>query len=113
MASEDLTPPDGFDKGPSTDYEEDVETIELSPGETLCGTITGTNEGDGEYGPYVRLRIDDDERGLVDYFAKGEAKQMFFNDELGVGKEVWVGMETETETYNGNDYHPTICRVTE
>ncbi|SDJ63103.1 hypothetical protein SAMN05216226_106105 [Halovenus aranensis] len=113
MASEELSPPDGFDKGPSNDFEQDVETIELTAGETLCGTVTGKDEGDGEFGPYVRLRINDDDRGLIDYFAKGEAKQMYFADDLAVGDDVWVGMKTETQEHNGNEYHPTICRVTE
>ena len=110
MSTDDIAPPEGFDKGPSGGFD-DVETVTLEPGDTLQGTLVDINDGEhDEYGPYARLRISDDERGLVDFFAKGEAKMMFFNDELSVGDELWIGMSTETDTYDGNEYNPVLCR---
>ena len=109
MAADELQPPEGFDKGPSGGSD-DVETIELSPGETIQGTLVQARDGEGEYGPYALLRVSDEERGLIDFFAKGEAKRMYFADDLAVGDELWIGMSTETDTYDGNEYNPVLCR---
>jgi len=113
MAADELQPPEGFEKGPSNDFEQDVETIELESGDRLLGTLVDTHEGDGEYGPWVRLRINDDERGPVDYFAKGEAKTMYFAGDLSIGDDLWIAKSTDTEEYEGQEYHPTVCRVAE
>jgi hypothetical protein len=105
--------PEGFTKGPSNDLEQDVETVELEPGEQLLGTIVDTHEDEGEYGPWVRLRVNDESRGPVDYFAKDEAKTMYFAGDLEIGDDVFIRKEEETDEIDGNEYHPTICRTRE
>jgi len=112
MATEEPEPPEGFTQGP-TAQQNDVPEADLSPGETLCGTIVDTHTDEGEYGPWVRLRINDDDRGPVDYFAEDEAKTMFFNDELTIGDDVWIAKSTETAEVNGNEYNLVKCRLSE
>ena len=109
MATDKASPPEGFDTAPDT--EQDVETIELKPGDVLLGTVTDTLEGEGEFGPWIRLTIMDDERGLVRWFAKGDAKTLYYNDDLKTGKEVWVHKDEDTDTYNGTEYNPVHARV--
>jgi hypothetical protein len=111
MASDKIEPPEGFTEGPSNTNDGDVPQIELEPGEVLCGTIVSKYEDEGEYGPFVSLRINDDERGPVDWYAKDEAKTMYFADDISVGDDVWIHHKEETaELSDGGEYHPTVCR---
>lgn len=110
MATDNPSPPEGFDVAP-TEPQDDVPTVELEPGDVLLGTVTDLHQGEGEYGPYVLVSITDEQRGLCKTFAKGELKRLYFDDQLSVGDEVWVHMTEETETFDGNEYHPVQARV--
>jgi len=111
MASEMPSAPDGFvdAAAPTSDGSE---AIELSPGETLTGPVLDISEGEGDYGPWFRLTIKDQDRGVEDYFAKDEVKTALKQGNLERGDTVWIGRGTEEEELDdGGSYLPTFCKV--
>jgi len=111
MASEMPTAPDGFvdAAAPTSDGSE---AIELSPGETLVGPVLDISEGEGEYGPWFRLTIKDQERGVEDYFAKDEVKTALKQGNLERGDTVWIARGTEeVDLDDGGSYKPTFCKI--
>lgn len=111
MATEMPEAPEGFqDVQPVQSGE--TETVELASGEVLQGPVLDIDEGEGQYGPWFRLTIKDQDRGVVDYFAKDQAKTACKSGQLERGDSVWIarGVE-EVEMSNGNSYLPTFCKV--
>lgn len=105
MSSEKLKPPEGFqtfDGNDGTDDEQPDE-IDLEPGDQLCGVVLDLHSGEGEYGPWHRLRIADDERGVVDYFAEGDAKRACTQETVMQGDRVWIGKEEVEDTWTNDD----------
>ncbi|MWV64283.1 hypothetical protein GRS48_05515 [Halorubrum sp. JWXQ-INN 858] len=113
MSTDKPTPPDGFEQFESADLDGEVPTVELGPGDVLEGLVLDFTEGEGEYGPWYRLKIKDESRGVVRYFAKGEVKRAAAQDRIEVGDPIWVAMDTEETTLerddgSTHDYHPTM-----
>lgn len=120
MAADSPTPPKGFGEfepeGGNDD--ESIETVELSPGETLSGLVLNAYDGENDNGPWVRMKIKDEDRGVVVYFAKGDAKRAFYEGRVEEGEPIWVAMKTEEETFKDDDgetvtYNPTIVAFPE
>lgn len=119
MAVDNPTPPEGFgafDTGGNDD--DSTETVELSPGESLNGLVLSARDGENENGPWVRLKIKDDERGKVIYFAKGDVKAAYFQDEIEEGEPIWIAKTTDEESFENDDgeeisYNPTIVAFPE
>ena len=114
MSTERPTPPDGFERFESDDPDSDVPTVELDAGEVLEGLVLDLTEGEGDYGPWYRLKIKDESRGVVRYFAKDEVKRAAAQDRIEVGEQIWVAMDTDEVTLerddgSTHDYHPTNC----
>lgn len=110
--------PDGFEKaspsGPNDDG--DVPTINgdgpIEPGTVIRGLVLDITEGESDSGDWYRLRIKDDSRGVIDYFAKGDAKIAARNDRIEMGEELWIAKDTEEDSFRNSDgnkvtYHPT------
>jgi len=110
MATEMPEAPEGFQDVESQSA--DSEAVELASGETLVGPVLDIEEGEGDYGPWFRLTVKDQERGVVDYFAKDEVKTACKTEQLERGDTVWIarGVE-EQELSNGNNYLPTLCKI--
>ncbi|WP_256412390.1 hypothetical protein [Halorubrum rubrum] len=112
MSTENPTPPDGYERFESNDPDSDVPTVELGPGDVLEGLVLDFTEGEGEYGPWYRLKIKDENRGVVRYFAKDEVKRAAAQDRIEVGEPIWVAMKTDEVTLEREDgstheYNPT------
>ncbi len=111
MATQMPEPPEGFqDVQPVQSGE--TETVELASGETLTGPVLDIDDGEGKYGPWFRLTIKDEDRGVVDYFAKDEVKTACKTNQLERGDTVWIarGVE-EAELSTGGSYLPTFCKI--
>lgn len=110
MATEMPEAPDGFQ-----DVEQqstDSEAVELASGETLVGPVLDIDQGEGEYGPWFKLTIKDQERGIVPYFAKDEVKTACKSEQLERGDSVWIARAVEEEELsNGGSYLPTYCKI--
>lgn len=105
MATENPKPPEGaetFEAG-SDDDEQDVETIELSAGETLQGTVVDLHEGESNFGPWFRLRINSEDHGVVDYFAEDSVKTACKRGVLTVGDDVWIAKMADERTITNDD----------
>jgi hypothetical protein len=115
MATENPSPPEGFDSvEPSGN--EDVPTVDLEPGDVLCGTVSEIEEGEGDYGPWCRTKIVDDDRGLVRYYAEDRAKVACASEKVTEGEHVWIGkaeVEQQFEDDEGENrtYFPVRCAV--
>ena len=113
MSTSKPTPPDGYEQFESEDPDGDVPTVELGPGDVLEGLVLDLTEGEGEYGPWYRLRIKDETKGVVRYFAKGEVKRAAAQDRIEVGEPIWIAMDTDDATLERDDgtvveYNPTM-----
>ena len=111
MATDMPEAPKGFNDAakPTTNGDE---AIELSPGEVLLGTVLDIAEGEGDYGPWYRLTIKDEDRGVVDYFAKDRVKIACKQDNIERGDSVWIAQGTEeVDLEDGGSYYPTLCKV--
>ena len=111
MATDKPEAPEGFTDAatPTTNGDE---AIELSPGEELLGTVLDIAEGEGDYGAWYRLTIKDNDRGVVDYFAKDRAKLAIKQGNLERGDTVWIAQGTEEqEIDDGGTFYPTMCKV--
>jgi hypothetical protein len=114
MATEKPTPPEGFEQfePAGNDDEDDVPTVELDGGEVLSGLVLDVTEGENENGPWFRLKIKDESRGIVRYFAKGDAKQACRSGRVSEGEPIWIGVDTEEDSFEDDDgelveYNPT------
>lgn len=115
MAADDLTPPEGmseFQPNRDEDEDDDNDAVELSPGEQLHGLVLSAVDGENELGAWVKLKIKDENRGVVVYFAKGAVKSAYFNDRIEEGEPIWIGMTAEEESFEDDDgemvtYNPT------
>lgn len=104
MASDNPSPPEGFTSFDGPDNDGEVQTIELDPGEVLQGLVLEVDEGEHEqYGYWARLRVKDDNRGVVDYFAKGKVLTAARQERVEVGEPVWVGVDAEPQTFEDDD----------
>lgn len=111
MATDMPEAPDGFKDAVPTTINGDV-AIELSPGESLLGTVLDIAKGEGDYGLWFRLTIKDQDRGVVNYFAKDRAKMACKEGTLERGDTVWIAQGTEqVELDDGGTYYPTLCKV--
>ena len=111
MATEMPEAPEGFEDVQPV-QNGDTETVDLASGETLVGPVLDIDEGEGDYGPWFRLTIKDQDRGVVDYFAKDQAKTACKSGQLERGDSVWIARAVEEEEMsNGNSYLPTHCKV--
>ncbi|WP_058364899.1 hypothetical protein [Haloparvum sedimenti] len=113
MSTDKPTPPDGFELFESAETDSDTPTVELEPGDVLDGIVLDFTEGEGAYGTWYRLRIKDESRGVVTYFAKGQVKRAAAQDRIEVGERIWVAMDTEEDTLERDDgtevqYNPTM-----
>lgn len=114
MSTDKPTPPSGFEQfEDETEVDGDVSTVELEPGDVLNGIVLDLTEGEGDYGPWYRLKIKDESRGVVNYFAKGQVKRAAAQERIEVGEEIWVAMDTEEATLERDDgtevqYNPTM-----
>lgn len=114
MASDTPQPPEGFDTfepNGGTD-DDDVERIELSGGEVLNGLVLDLTEGENENGSWYLLTVKDDSRGVVKYFAKGDAKAAASSGNIEIGEPIYVYTETEETSFETDDgetksYYPT------
>lgn len=120
MASESPQPPEGFatHEPDGIDDDDRVPTVELSPGETLNGLVLDVREGKSDNGPWVRLKIKDEERGVCVYFAKGDVKRTYYEDGIEEGEPIWVAKTTEEETFTNDGgeevtFNPTIVAFPE
>lgn len=117
MATENPTPPEGTTEVQTQNDNGDVETIyDLPPGEVVDGTVVDVREYEGNYGTEWMVRINDDERGVVDLSAHDEVKTAIREDELRTGRDVWIGRDAEPTPIDNDDieadeYHATKCRL--
>ena len=101
--------PDGFAKAdsPGRDDEDDVPTVNgdepLEPGSVLQGVVLDVVEGETASGDWYRLRIKDDSRGLIDYFAKGDVKIQARAGNIEQGEDIWIGKDTEEQSFENSD----------
>ena len=118
MSTDKPTPPDGFAKAnPSgPDNDEDVPTVNgderLDAGTVLQGLVLDVVEGETSSGDWYRLRIKDETRGVIDYFAKGDVKLEARAGNVEVGEPIWIGVGTEEQSFTNDDgnevtYFPT------
>lgn len=124
MATKEPTPPEGFERvDPSgSDDGEQYPTIELDPGESFRGRVIGILDGEGDYGPWYRLRIvatsdvsDDrvDSGDIFDYFAEDDVKKAVTQGDLTEGDEFYAEKQTTDQPYDidGREgtYYPVGC----
>ena len=118
MAADSPKPPEGFEKSTPSgpDEEEDVPTVNgderLDAGTVLQGLVLDVVEGETSSGDWYRLRIKDDARGVIDYFAKGDVKLECRAGKVEVGEPIWIGVGTEEQSFTNDDgeevtYFPT------
>lgn len=113
MATENPSPPKGYDEAQFSNQNdsENVETVELEPGESIEGTVVSVQDGENENGDWYRLRINTEERGVVDYFAKGDVKKAVRAGEVRANRDIWIAMSPQEEQFirNGDEitYNPT------
>ena len=111
MATNKPTPPEGFEAfQPESDGDEP--TVELEPGEVIEGVVLGISEGEyDDGGKWYRLKVKDESRGVVRYFAKGEAKAAAAENRIEVGEPIWIAMDTEQDSFENNgetiEFYPT------
>jgi hypothetical protein len=118
MATDRPTAPDGFSK-PDLDGDDDERPrIELEPGDVLTGTVLTVRTGSNDNGDWYDLHVKDVERGVVRYYAKGEAKRAARAGEIDDGTDVWVYCDPDDErSFTREDdgktvtYHKTVCEV--
>lgn len=119
MATDDPTPPEGFGEfEPEPTDDDGIETIELSPGESVNGLVLSVRDGENDNGPWVRLKIKDETRGIVIYFAKGDVKRAYYEDRISEGEPIWIAKTTEEDSFTNNDgeevtYNPTVVAFPE
>lgn len=113
LATDKPEPPEGFRtyESPGND-DDDESTVELEPGEVLNGRLLDVTEGENENGPWFLLKIKDESRGVVNYFAKDDAKRAARVGDLELGEPVWIAKDTEARTFQDDDgkeqeYYPT------
>lgn len=112
MASKEVTPPEGFTAFNSGGFDDDEPTVDLEPGDTLQGIVLDVSDGENEHGPWYRLRMKDEERGVIRYFAKDEVKRAAREGRIVEGEAIWVGRGVTEETFTNDEgkeqpYHPT------
>jgi hypothetical protein len=112
MATDKPTPPEGFEEFESSTSDGEIETVDLEPGEVLSGVVLNITEGENDNGVWYRLRIKDESRGLVKYFAKDQAKMAAAEDRIEVGEQIWIARDTEEESFEDAEgetvtYNPT------
>jgi hypothetical protein len=111
MATDKPTPPEGFEPFES-ETDGDEPTVELDPGEVIEGVVLDLVEGEyDDGGTWYRLKIKDQSRGVVRYFAKGQAKRAASEGRIEVGEPIWVAMDTEQDSFEDGgetvEYYPT------
>jgi hypothetical protein len=118
MATKEPTPPEGFERvDPSgSDDGEQYETKELDPGDSLQGRVIDILDGEGDYGPWYRLRLIDTETGeIFDYFAEDDVKKAVTQGDLVEGNEVYIEKEEAEEEYaidgRKGTYYPVGCWI--
>ena len=111
MATEKPTPPEGS-KAMNVQPEGEEEEVELDPGEVLQGILLSVKSGETQYGPWHLLRVKDtaQDRGVVRYFAEGEAKATATRGDLEEGQEYWIAKDVTEDDYEGNSYFPVEIR---
>lgn len=118
MATDKPQVPEGFAKAdPSgSDDDGDVPTINgdepMPPGTELHGLVLDVEDGETGNGDWYRLRIKDHVRGMLEYFAKGDAKIAARRENIEIGEPIWIAKDTETESFTNDagdevEYHPT------
>jgi|GEM_PF-621817 len=114
MATENPQPPEGFDEAQFSNQNdsEDVETVNLGPGESIEGTVVNVQDGENENGDWFRLRINTEERGVVDYFAKGDVKKAVRAGEVRPNRDIWIAKKADEVEFVNDDgeevsYNPT------
>lgn len=105
MATDNPSPPEGFETFSDTgsDDDEDVITVNLDGGEVLHGLVLDVDEGENENGPWYRLRIKDENRGVVDTFAKGPVKSAARQGRIEIGEPIWIAADSQPETFENDD----------
>ena len=118
MAADKPTPPEGFTPvDPSgSDDDEQYPTIDLDPGESIQGRVIDILDGEGDYGPWYRLRMIDTETGeIFDYFAEDDVKKAVTQDKLTEGDHVWIGKDEVEQEYDidgrTGTYYPVSCAI--
>lgn len=86
----------------------------LEPGTELRGTVLQLRDGESGNGPWFIMRLKDEERGVLDYFCKDEAKRAVAAGDVSVGDELYIFKDTEEKTFKNRDgdsitYNPTKC----
>ena len=118
MATDSPQPPEGSTRFEPSGSDDEVPTIngngdKLEPGKVLQGIVLNVKQADDDADNWwALLRLKDEERGRVDYFAKGPVKSAVVEGALTEGREVWIAKSTATETFETEDgetkeYHPT------
>lgn len=112
MATEEVTPPEGFAAFDAGGYDDDEPTVDLEPGETLQGIVLDVSEGENEHGHWYRLRLKDEERGVCRYFAKDQVKRAAREGRIEEGEAIWIGRAVTEETFTDDEgkerpYNPT------
>lgn len=99
-------PPEGYDE---VEFENDqsgegVDDFEMEPGDAIEGRVVGVSSGETEeQGDWYRLRVDSEELGIVDWFAKGDAKRAAREGRVSVGDRIWAAMSEEEESFERGD----------
>lgn len=119
MATDRPTAPEGF-ATPDLDGGDDDERprIELEPGDVLTGTVLRVEDGENENGDWYDLHVKDRERGVVRYYAKGEARRAARQGHIEDGTEVWILVDPDDERSFTREedgetvtYHKTHCKI--
>ena len=104
---------EGFEAWSPEDYDDDEPTIELESGETIRGIVLGVTEGEHDDGrSWYRLRVKDEERGTVRYFAHDQCKTAAREGAIEDGEPIEIvraATETSFDDEDGEEvtYLPT------
>jgi len=112
MSTERPTPPDGYEQFESEDPTATCRPLNSVPATCWRDSFSISPKGKESTGPWYRLKIKDESRGVVRYFAKDEVKRAAASDSE-VGEQIWVAMDTDEVTLerddgSTHDYNPTM-----
>lgn len=105
MASKSNGPPEGYEPAQveNNDDDDDVPEIDLEEVGSINGTVVNHIAGEDDRGPWHKLRIMSDDEGLVDYWAKWDAKQLCNKGRIKEGVELYVYLDEEPESFTNDD----------
>ena len=105
MATEDPQPPSNAKSAVNETSNDDE--LDPTPGQSYTARILNITPKETDYGSSAVLTLElEDEDRVVDYFCRSEAKRAFNQGNLERGQKIWLGVKTEVQKVEGNEYNP-------